>query len=60
MPFYYLSTPNITFELSGRAHGAVGTIVETGAGELSAVASCYVPVFIFTLFACKNSGSMSS
>jgi hypothetical protein len=30
-----------TFELSGRAHGAVGAIAETGAGELSAGALCY-------------------
>jgi hypothetical protein len=39
---YFLA---ITLELSGRARGTVGTIVETGTGELSAAATGYVIIF---------------
>jgi hypothetical protein len=45
-PLNYL---RITFELSGRARGAVGANAETGAGELSAVALCYVFILFISL-----------
>jgi hypothetical protein len=48
--FCFLFISNITLELSGRSHGAVGADAETGTGELSAAACCYVFLLLFFAF----------